>query len=85
MRYWVSIVRPNADVDIRWIGSMRSVELLVASLPPVTTTRYNVRRDVGRAWYVAVTPVSGKGVKGKTRFISPRAIIVPSVGELGYW
>ncbi len=52
------------------------------TLKPVTTTSYNYHRDMGRADYIRYIPADGSD---EAKFIEPEAIIVPSVGELGYW
>ncbi len=64
-------------------GSVAWVKLLAAdTLKHVVTTRYNYHRDMGRADYIRYIPADGSD---EAKFIEPEVIIVPSVGELGYW
>lgn len=77
--------KPDETRDVRWIGSLDAVKRWAATLPPVVTTKYNIGRDVGRSWLMAVSAYKGKQRPLSTFNIGPEVHIVPSVGELGYW
>lgn len=47
----------------------------------ITASRYTRTRELERCGYVGITDTRS----GKDITISPEVIIVPSVGELGYW
>lgn len=76
-------------------GTLKAARLWAkSSLGSISTTRYNVSRDLGRAPFVGICEcppghpsrrdsafMGGKHIE----HVEPEIHIVPSVGELGYW
>lgn len=64
-------------------GSMKWAELCAKSLlKPIYPTKYTYWEDLRKADHCVVYKADGTG---RRITINPETIIVPSVGELGYW
>lgn len=54
-------------------------------LPAVVTTNAMYHHDMGRAASMRLERVTDKHNSQFVKWVEPEVVIVPSVGELGYW